>query len=208
MFLTINSENSEAPGLLAGIETSTLKPASPVAQMVKKLPAVQETQVWFLGREDPLEKGMAIHSVFLPGESHGQRSVADYSPRGHKESDMTEQLLTPWSHHPLEALWGVFIQAFLPTAVGKESIDYLDLTREELGLCPRTPLVSQILGFKMKPGLISSRCRMHCGLGKIFLWNRLYSPQNAAGLLGELKILSIGFEFLSNHSCSTRVKKQ
>ena len=45
MFLTINSENSEAPGLLAGIETSTLKPASPVAQMVKKLPAVQETQV-------------------------------------------------------------------------------------------------------------------------------------------------------------------
>ena len=27
--------------------------------------------------------------VFLPGESHGQRSLAGYSPRGHKESDMT-----------------------------------------------------------------------------------------------------------------------
>ena len=30
--------------------------------------------------------------VFLPGESHGQRSLAGYSPRGHKESDMTERL--------------------------------------------------------------------------------------------------------------------
>ena len=30
--------------------------------------------------------------VFLPGESHGQRSLVGYSPWGHKESDMTEQL--------------------------------------------------------------------------------------------------------------------
>ena len=30
--------------------------------------------------------------VFLPGESHGQRSLADYGPWGHKESDMTERL--------------------------------------------------------------------------------------------------------------------
>jgi len=30
--------------------------------------------------------------VFLPGESHGQRSLVGYSPRGRKESDMTEQL--------------------------------------------------------------------------------------------------------------------
>ena len=29
--------------------------------------------------------------VFLPGESNGQRSVADYSPWGHKELDMTEE---------------------------------------------------------------------------------------------------------------------
>ena len=37
-------------------------PASPVAQMVKNLPAMQETQVQSLGREDPLEKEMATHS--------------------------------------------------------------------------------------------------------------------------------------------------
>ena len=43
---------------------------SPVAQRLKHLPAMQETWVWSLGREDPLEKGMATHfQVSLPGES-------------------------------------------------------------------------------------------------------------------------------------------
>ena len=40
----------------------TLTVASLVAQMVKSLPSMQETQVRSLGREDPLEKGMVIHS--------------------------------------------------------------------------------------------------------------------------------------------------
>ena len=35
---------------------------------------------------------MASHSSILAGEFHGQRSLASYSPWGHKESDMTEQL--------------------------------------------------------------------------------------------------------------------
>ena len=34
----------------------------PVAQLVKNLPAMQETQVWSLGQEDPLEKEKAAHS--------------------------------------------------------------------------------------------------------------------------------------------------
>ena len=57
--------------------------------MVKKLPAIQETQVQSLGWEDPLEEGIPT-PVFLPGESHGQMSLAGYSPSGHKESDMIE----------------------------------------------------------------------------------------------------------------------
>ena len=61
-------------------------------QMVKRLPAVQEIQVQSLGWEDHLEKGMATHSGFLPGESHGQRSLAGYSPWSPKKSDMTEPL--------------------------------------------------------------------------------------------------------------------
>ena len=36
-----------------------------MAQAVKNLPAIQETQIQSLGREDPLEKGMAIHSSIL-----------------------------------------------------------------------------------------------------------------------------------------------
>ena len=47
--------------------------------MVKNLPAVQESWVQSLGQEDSLEKGIAIHSIFLPGEFHGQRSLAGYS---------------------------------------------------------------------------------------------------------------------------------
>ena len=39
--------------------------ASLVAQMVKNLPTMQETQVQSLGREDPLEKGKATHSSML-----------------------------------------------------------------------------------------------------------------------------------------------
>ena len=55
------------------------------AQTVKNLPAMQETQVQSLGQEDPLEKGMATTPEFLPGEFHGQRSLAGYSPWSHKE---------------------------------------------------------------------------------------------------------------------------
>ena len=40
-------------------------PASLVAQIIKNLPAMQETLVRFLAQEDPLEKGMATHSSIL-----------------------------------------------------------------------------------------------------------------------------------------------
>ena len=63
-----------------------------MAQMVRSLPAMQETWVRSLGQEDPLEKEMATHSSTLAWKSHGQRSLVDYSPWDRKESDMTEQL--------------------------------------------------------------------------------------------------------------------
>ena len=66
--------------------------ASLVAQMVKNLLALQETWVQFLVWEDPLKRGVATPPVFLPGKSHGQRSLVGYSPQGHKESDVTERL--------------------------------------------------------------------------------------------------------------------
>ena len=57
--------------------------------MVKNLPAMWETWVPSLGWEDPLEKGVKWlpTPVFLPGESHGQRSLVGYSPWRRKELD-------------------------------------------------------------------------------------------------------------------------
>jgi len=52
--------------------------ASLVAQTVKNPLEMQETWVQSLGQENPLEKGMAVTPVFLPGEFHGQRSLASY----------------------------------------------------------------------------------------------------------------------------------
>ena len=46
-----------------------------MAQMVKNLPVRQETKVQSLSREDPVEKGITTHSVFLSGESHEQRRL-------------------------------------------------------------------------------------------------------------------------------------
>ena len=45
--------------------TSYKTRASLIAQLVKNLPAIQETWVQFLGQEDPLEKGKFTHSTFL-----------------------------------------------------------------------------------------------------------------------------------------------
>ena len=62
-----------------------------MTQILKNLPAVRETQVQFLGQEDPLEKGMATHAGNSSGEFHGQRSLVGYGPWGHKDKDTTER---------------------------------------------------------------------------------------------------------------------
>ena len=60
--------------------------------MVKRLLTMQETRVRSLGWEDPLKRKWQSTPVFLPGKSHGWRSVVGYSPWGPKELDMTERL--------------------------------------------------------------------------------------------------------------------
>ena len=57
-----------------------------MAQMVKNLPVVQETQVQSLGQEDPLEEEMATHSSILGWRIPRTGS----SPWGRKASDTTE----------------------------------------------------------------------------------------------------------------------
>ena len=67
--------------------------ASQVALVVKSLSASKEIEE--MGFEPwvgkiPCRKAWQPTLVFLPGESHGQRSLVTYSPWGHKESDTTE----------------------------------------------------------------------------------------------------------------------
>ena len=64
-----------------------------MAQLVKNLPAMRETWVdprW-VGKI-PQRKAWQPTPVVLPGKAHGQRSLAGYSPREHKELDTTERL--------------------------------------------------------------------------------------------------------------------
>ena len=77
--------------------------ASLGAQLVKNPPAMWET--WFnpwVGKI-PWRRERLPTPVFWPGESHEQRSLVGYSPRGDKESDTTEQL----NHHH-HALFFIF----------------------------------------------------------------------------------------------------
>ena len=64
--------------------------SSLVAQTVKSLPAMQETQVRSLAGEDPLEKAMATHSNILAWRIPWTEGPVGYSPWGCKESDTTE----------------------------------------------------------------------------------------------------------------------
>ena len=59
---------------------------------LKRLPAMRETWVWFLGRMIPWRRTWQSTPALLPGKSHGRRSLIGYSPWGRKESDKTERL--------------------------------------------------------------------------------------------------------------------
>ena len=54
-----------------------------VAQTVKNLSAMQETQVLFLGQEDPLEKEMATHSTILAWRIPGTEEISGYKIRSY-----------------------------------------------------------------------------------------------------------------------------
>ena len=61
-----------------------------VAQAIKNLPAMQETQVGTLGQEGPLEEGMATFSSTLAWRIPWTEEPAGYSPWGGEESDTAE----------------------------------------------------------------------------------------------------------------------
>ena len=83
------------------IGTTSMKVgASLVAQMVKNLPAMQETWVRSLGWKDTLEKGMATHSCILAWRIPGTEEPGGLQSMGLQRSDTTEQLTL--SHFSME----------------------------------------------------------------------------------------------------------
>ena len=60
-----------------------------IAQLVKNLPAMQETWVRFLGQEDPLEKEMAIQSSILAWKIPRTEDPGRLQSMGLQESDTT-----------------------------------------------------------------------------------------------------------------------
>ena len=61
-----------------------------MAQTVKRLPAMRETRVRFLGREDLLEKETAVHSSTLARKNPWTEEPDRLQSMGSKESDRTE----------------------------------------------------------------------------------------------------------------------
>ena len=51
---------------------------------------VSDSRISRIGAKIPWRRTWKLTPEFLPGESHGQKSLECYSPQGHKESDMTE----------------------------------------------------------------------------------------------------------------------
>ena len=124
----------------------TRSKSSPVAQTVKNLPAMQEMQALQVlslgGIPTPPTPSLAQMRewqptpVFLPGKSHGRRSLEGYSPQGGKESDMTEMhaktqgnylhlhynwkesiyivLGTMYNPQLIQSIWGIYV-AYIST---------------------------------------------------------------------------------------------
>ena len=70
-------------------EPKTIFGTSLIAQLVKNLPAEQETRVWFLGQEDPLVKEMATHSSILAWRIPRTEEPGRLQFLGSQELDMT-----------------------------------------------------------------------------------------------------------------------
>ena len=68
-----------------------------MAQRLKLLPAMRETRIRSLDREDPLEKEMATHSSILAWEIPRKEEPGGLQSMGYTESDTTWQLNNKWT---------------------------------------------------------------------------------------------------------------
>ena len=98
--------------------------------MAQNSPAMQEIQVWSLGQEDPLEKGMAIHSSILAWRTPWTEEPGGPQFMGHKELDTTAQLTLSYFHSELDGQWEIPVKLSDP----KECKEYSNKSKGEWSL--------------------------------------------------------------------------
>ena len=137
---------------------------------------MQETQVWSLGWEDPLEEGTAICSSIFAWKSHGQRSLVGYSPWGCKELDTIEHTHThthtKGHSMSLENLYLIEVQ-LIYTVVLVFAVKWLGYTLcDPIDCSPPYIYMSFPGGASGKESTCQCRrCRFHPWVGKI-PWRR------------------------------------
>ena len=94
--------------------------ASLVAQLVKNLPAMQETLVWFLGQEDPLEESMATYSSILAWRIPMDRGAWWATVHGVTKS---QTWLSNWAHSTIIYVPESLLDQTLGWIFGKEYQD-------------------------------------------------------------------------------------
>ena len=122
-----------------------------VAQTVKKLPAMQETQVWSLGWEDPLEKGMATHSRILAWKTPWTEES------GGPQSTVLQRVGHDWAikYYP----HGAILQWWFPT-LNAHQISLGSFSKERYMTEPHSELNS-LSAIAWAQTLVSSKAPLH-----------------------------------------------
>ena len=168
--------------------------------MIKKLPAMQETWIWSLGQENPLEKGMATHSCILAWRI--QWSLVGYSPWGHKETWLNNLQICTHTHTHMYThiiaytdLWKVYEQSLGPLKILTRSSERLTIM-----LC-KEKWENLIIDFwKVKGGPLKTRVLV------VYLikgQEDLIYPRNTKQPSPTLLISSFDFRQFQNAQCNT-----
>ena len=88
-FIMQNARLDRSEAGIKTTRTNSIDKGFPRGSVVKNLPAMQEIQVWSLGREDPLEEEMATHSSILARRISWTEEAGRLQYMGSQESDMT-----------------------------------------------------------------------------------------------------------------------